>query len=575
MAALLGMGCGRTVDVPFGSVDAASGSGGGAGASSTRDAWMGELSSFDASSIEVGKDTGETSDVSVSDGSAEDGGLAAGDGGSETEVDGSCGACRGQVCVHGHCRDSCDPTFSYPCIFGRKCCPLDPSDASYARGYCTQESNGEICVGEDGGGCAPPLSVCPPGPGGFEPVCVDLLADSRHCGTCAIQCAEPKGSCMAGACVCLAGSICGGVCTNTTTDTTNCGACGNACAVVGQTCVASTCTCPKDRPNACNGACTDLRSDPAHCGDCSQACPGAAPQCLDGACAAAPEVLVTGQNMPLNLVVDSTSIYWVNRNAAGSVRKIPLSGGSPVELASDRTYPDQLVSDGQTLYWDEWTMGIASIPVGGGSPKRLSDRTTFALAVRGSTLFFSAGISPGIGEQNENIFSIPASGGAETQLTCCWADPRNALTVDGTYVYFGANQSTIQRGIIGSSPVDSTTFVSGVKEPVSMTVDGTTLYWLSYDTSVHAAPLSGGAPTVVAEDSSFPTSFNSFLVVSSGYAYWTDSSNPGAVRKAPVNGGRVTTVANHQDTPAGIAVDGQYVYWVTYNAAGAVLRAPR
>jgi hypothetical protein len=299
------------------------------------------------------------------------------------------------------------------------------------------------------------------------------------------------------------------------------------------------------------------------------------PQCLDGACAPAADVLVAGQNMPWDLIMDSSSLYWTDRAATaatGRVMKAGLSGGSSAPLAVNRSYPTQLVTDGQNVYWVEPSFGILSVPVGGGATTRLASIGPYALALWGSTLFFTSGSG---GQNTFDVFSVPATGGAATQLTCCLADPFHALAVNGTDAYW-SSQGTIQSAPIGPSVAQSTTLTTTMTGgAIDGVIDGANLYWVASDAAIGSVPLSGGTATIVASGIPGANTHDSFLVVNSGFIYWTDSLNPGVVRKVSVTGGKVTTIANRQDTPAGIAVDSQYVYWVNYNAAGAVMRAPR
>ena len=51
--------------------------------------------------------------------------------------------------------------------------------------------------------------------------------------------------------------------------------------------------------------------------------------------------------------------------------------------------------------------------------------------------------------------------------------------------------------------------------------------------------------------------------------YWTVAS--GEVRKMPLAGGAITTLASAQDNPCSIVVDGASVYWLNAASAGAVM----
>jgi hypothetical protein len=50
------------------------------------------------------------------------------------------------------------------------------------------------------------------------------------------------------------------------------------------------------------------------------------------------------------------------------------------------------------------------------------------------------------------------------------------------------------------------------------------------------------------------------LTVDAGYVYFADHDG-GTVKKVPIGGGHVTTLANYQSFPWSIAVDGGHVYW--------------
>jgi hypothetical protein len=353
----------------------------------------------------------------------------------------------------------------------------------------------------------------------------------------------------------------------------NCGSCGNVCTVAGQSCVAGKCTCPPEQTDVCNGVCTDLRSDPSNCGVCGQTCSGGTPQCLNGACAAPPDVLVPSQSKPYGITVDSTSIYWTTDVAAGAVTKADLSGALPGTLAANQSYPREIVSDGKTLFWNAGSTSVGAVSVGGGAVT-LTQPTNYpvsGLTLYGSTLFFLSGWSGGTGDENNFVFSMSTPGGAATQITCCYAELGHALVTDGTYVYW-AVEEVIDRATI-SPPLATPTQASSNSDnqwAVAMVRDGSTVYRLNQDGSISAIP----GDTVIAP-SSHDISNDSFMAVSQGYLYWTDGRSPGTVRKVAVTGGTVITLANHQDHPAGIAVDSQHVYWANHSATGAVMRTAR
>ncbi|MCG8417731.1 MAG: hypothetical protein MJE77_07275 [Proteobacteria bacterium] len=115
--------------------------------------------------------------------------------------------------------------------------------------------------------------------------CVDLEANSRHCGACGNAC-ESGQVCSAGQCVasCPAPfTDCSGACVYTAIDPDHCGGCAQACERFPQSlagCVASRCFeagCEEgfDDCNdnlAADGCEINLASNAAHCGQCGNAC---------------------------------------------------------------------------------------------------------------------------------------------------------------------------------------------------------------------------------------------------------------------------------------------------------------
>ena len=97
-------------------------------------------------------------------------------------------------------------------------------------------------------------------------------------------------------------------------------------------------------------------------------------------------VLASGQNIPLDVKVDATNVYWVNQGSVttpnGMVEmKVPLAGGAPTMLATGQNTIFDLVVDSTTVYWNDWgqhepsTMtngSLVSVPIGGGTPTTIA-----------------------------------------------------------------------------------------------------------------------------------------------------------------------------------------------------------
>jgi hypothetical protein len=83
-----------------------------------------------------------------------------------------------------------------------------------------------------------PVNIpCPTGYYRCSGICVDLMNDISHCGSCNSTCPSQY-ACMSGVCIpqCSSGQTkCNGACVNLLTDPNNCGSCGNVC-MSGATC---------------------------------------------------------------------------------------------------------------------------------------------------------------------------------------------------------------------------------------------------------------------------------------------------------------------------------------------------
>lgn len=135
-------------------------------------------------------------------------------------------------------------------------------------------------------------------------LCYDTSTDPKHCGGCAINCAELPGVdgtnavCNNGQCVlggCAAGHAdCNGLaqdgCETETTTSEHCGSCDVACSSPLPVCAkdeqsgAYVCAdgCPASTPTLCGTSCVNLDKDPNHCGECNISCQ--APPLADATC---------------------------------------------------------------------------------------------------------------------------------------------------------------------------------------------------------------------------------------------------------------------------------------------------
>jgi hypothetical protein len=211
-----------------------------------------------------------------------------------------------------------------------------------------------------------------------------------------------------------------------------------------------------------------------------------------------PTTLVSGQaGGPNAIASDGTSVYWVNStsnaNLTSSVRKVAVSGGSPVTLATGLVSPSSVAVDGQNVYWGEGTAApdvdggapcVKSLPVGGGSVTTLV----------ASTLLSGGGPAPAVAVHDPDVYA--------------------AFQLEGNAL------GLVRVPTTGGAAVTLAPEVDGY-----LAVDGTSAYWTVSETSaVFKVPVAGGAPVVVASDQAGPGA----IAVNDASVFWTTSNVGGA-----------------------------------------------
>jgi len=268
--------------------------------------------------------------------------------------------------------------------------------------------------------------------------------------------------------------------------------------------------------------CGDVLSSALSCGRCGHSCLGGA--CALGKCQ--PVTLATDPALGA-VAVDATYAYYVAENA-GVIRKIPLAGGVSSNVYATGRAPHDLAVDGDRVFWtDQFAMGVYVL---GGSGNALTGGNGAARAVSvtaSGPYFITAGT---VDLWDRGLTALVAS------FVNNASSP--AIVTDAAHAYWSAGKQ-IRRVVLAASAVDNV--VTGLAaDPTSMAVTTTHVYWTT-PTAVQRAPIAAGTGWVAETITGSETAAAS-IAVDATHAYWLDLTT-GALRRAPINGGAVETLA--------------------------------
>lgn len=304
--------------------------------------------------------------------------------------------------------------------------------------------------------------------------------------------------------------------------------------------------------------------------------------CASNVCISSPQILVDNLTNPFDLTLDSSNIYWIEKNVTGgALRRVPKSGGSVVTLSPNLAEPTAVIVDASYAYVLERNGGsngmIHRIPLTGGSPDLVVNGLNGAvnhLIQSGTNLYWGDYSMGGVirtAPKGVNVTSsIVAQGNGMLNLQTV-----TAIDTDGTYLYVRNDSYQMLRfPISGGSPTilgsaGTTDFLDAIR------VFGGSVYFISpRESRLGSISAGGGAMSTLAL---VGNAGPSDLAVDSSSVYFIDPAAPGgSVRRVGIGGGQLKTYYSGINS-IGIEVDSSHVYWITYNTAnqGKVMRAPK
>ena len=194
-------------------------------------------------------------------------------------------------------------------------------------------------------------------------------------------------------------------------------------------------------------------------------------------------------------------------NAGGQLWRIPAEGGAEPVLIDTAPLADLnndhvLAPDGRSIYVSSDDSHLYVVPIGGGTPKRISNEHPerhhyylHGVSPDGKTLVYT-GVNTRDGNRwgYVNIWTIPAAGGPDTQLTdSTRPDDGAEYTPDGQWIWFNselalAGHAQIFRMRPDGSEVTQVTIDERVNWFPHFSPDGQSIVYLSYPEGTQGHP---------------------------------------------------------------------------------------
>ena len=292
----------------------------------------------------------------------------------------------------------------------------------------------------------------------------------------------------------------------------------------------------------------------------------------------APTTLVSGEMQPKGITVDPDRLFWVEA-ATGDVRTFDKLTSAVTSIAKSQPQPLDIAVDSTTLYWSVATatptktsqcMAMKMLKTSG-APSCLTSAAlmTGRLALSGGNVFLS-------GESSGDLTFVgfAATTSANATLPETLTPATQAVAGDGSDVFVGDGPhvdtfsiTVAGTGLQGEPALcNNNAICGGTGTTVDIVVSAAgAVFWVTSNGQVMSAtPGPNVAPTMLGM---VPMGAQR-MAVDASYVYVTSSSGTttgGAITAVPVAPGATRTLASGEDSPFGITVDVNNVYWTCGN----------
>lgn len=294
----------------------------------------------------------------------------------------------------------------------------------------------------------------------------------------------------------------------------------------------------------------------------------------------APITLADVINIPFDqqvrsIAVDSSNVYWSDTTTINSV---PINEGSRVILSSSANQANSIAIQGNRLFWVETDCcrttqpgRIKGIPLQGGQASVILDELPAlngTLAVTATNLYWIEGGVLFATEGWGRVRKASISGGAVVTVVSGLLSSRPPFVVVGQFIYIADEQSIKKLPIDGGYP--EMLYPTGIDLAIvgrinDIASDGSFIYWTEdYNSAVRRMSVLGG-PVATLSTGTSPRAEE--IAVANGFVYWLDdlSTSGYSLRKLPVAGGILSTIATNIQSPTGLEVDADNAYFAEHD----------
>lgn len=357
---------------------------------------------------------------------------------------------------------------------------------------------------------------------------IDTRSDASHCGSCGNTCAFANatgicdnsecalGLCSNGWADCDADAATGCE-TELASSGKNCGVCGHDC--FGGACIAAKCA-PVALASG-QGTPWSIALSTTHVYWTVRGYPGYVRRVpRDGGLT---QTLASGQGDPDGLALNATHVVWAN--ADDTIRTVPVNGGSVATLATVAgAHPVGVAVKGSYVFWTNWGAGtIQRVGLSGGTPVELSsgENLPHRIVSDGTNVWWTS-----IG--NDAVRRADIDGSNVTTVADGQVDSLG-VAIDETHVYW-SNQGdkAISRASFTTGSI--TVLASAPNIPAGIAVDDTHVYFTDGHPTgaVRRVPKAGGSIETLGADQDSPL----YVAVDGDSVFWTNREGGTIMRLA-------------------------------------------